>query len=423
MFGNSKAAKSARVKQQLRDKNGRWIEMGGLVKYTNGSNSFSGKVRDIDPDGMEEPGLVRVEVVTKTHPDYGAILTVRPENLEAINEKAILDNPEPKPYEKPKDSISFDVPAPGTEDLFEKEFGKDFDKKVNSSSYLYEKFGKDGIAFKYSVEDSAFKNFPGYTIDEQHAMEDYVNDYFELNSSLRIGRDMSYSRTYRGLLSAIDKSPLAEPTTVYRGVRANADMIKKMQKNSVYFDKAFTSTSSNEKVPSGIVNDGFFIGNEKVSPLTLEINLPKGFKAHKFDYKTNDGQGFERFTDEEEVLLPPNTAFRILSIEQNENGSYKAVAEPILTKFNSIGTETNDEEAARMAEEAQKKPKKWGLFSLAAAELAIGSKLSSSNGIIIEKVSDELWEHKTTSNKISYNNRSIDCLKSLETVDFNVETA
>lgn len=65
----------------------------------------------------------------------------------------------------------------------------------------------------------------------------------------------------------------------------------------------------------------------------------------------------------------------------------------------------------------------WSSFDKSAAELSVGSKLSNSNGIILEKVSDEIWEYKTAASKISYNNNSIDALKSIESITFNVETS
>jgi len=64
----------------------------------------------------------------------------------------------------------------------------------------------------------------------------------------------------------------------------------------------------------------------------------------------------------------------------------------------------------------------WSSFEKSAAELSIGSKLSNSNGIILEKVSDETWEYKSITNKISYNNQSIDSFKSIDSITFSVET-
>jgi hypothetical protein len=64
----------------------------------------------------------------------------------------------------------------------------------------------------------------------------------------------------------------------------------------------------------------------------------------------------------------------------------------------------------------------WSSLDTTASQLAIGTKLTNSNGIILEKVSDEIWEYQTDANKISYNNRSIDCFKSIDSITFNVET-
>lgn len=65
----------------------------------------------------------------------------------------------------------------------------------------------------------------------------------------------------------------------------------------------------------------------------------------------------------------------------------------------------------------------WSACENSAEELPIGSKLFSQNGIIISKISSELWEYKTSFNTISYNNCSIDNFKTIEAIEFNVESA
>lgn len=65
----------------------------------------------------------------------------------------------------------------------------------------------------------------------------------------------------------------------------------------------------------------------------------------------------------------------------------------------------------------------WSSYHKSASELSVGSKISSSNGIVLEKISEQLWEYKTASNKISYSNNSIDNFKQIEYIEFNVETA
>ncbi len=414
MQGNSSDAKSARVKYQLRDRKGRWIEMGGLVKYTDGSDVMTGIVTDV-PEEYAQDKLVSVKINTPNHKYFGEEILLQSKYIEAISEKATLD------------SISEDLPDTSeNEDSSDNNNNKnnddsdifsphDYDSDYDEDGYNEQDWSKDtpiksnqpdenGFTSKYTVKDSAYKNFPGYTGEDEYALQHYVYEYESINTPMRKG----YSNggiIAKKLDEILDKSPLAEPVSVYRGMWASPDLFKKMKKDSIYFDKAFTSTSSNTKVPGSILSQRSISGNKDV-PIIFEMNLPKGFKAHKFDYTINNSNRIERFESEEEVLLPANTAFRITSMELvSKDLGYKVSVEPILTKFNSVGVETNDDEAIKMSEEAQKKPKKWGLFNLNAEELEIGSKLINSNdSIIIEKVSDEIWEYKTASNKISYNN-------------------
>lgn len=64
----------------------------------------------------------------------------------------------------------------------------------------------------------------------------------------------------------------------------------------------------------------------------------------------------------------------------------------------------------------------WSETDIIAEDLPIGSKLSSTNDIVFKKTAEEVWEYQTESSKISYNNRSIDCFKTIDTITFIVET-
>jgi hypothetical protein len=384
---NFSVDKSALVAKQLRDKNGRWIEMGGLVKwYTSGIGETVGKVLD-----TQNNDTVSVEITSEA--DKGKTVTVPAGNLEAVKAKADLD-----------------VSAPASQVP-----NKSEEEEDNIDSF-YTK-----ITSPYNVTDSAFKNFSGYTAEEEYALQSYVYDFQGINQPLRAERSYK-SSSHNGLMNILNKSVLTEPVTVWRGLFADNNVLSKLQKDSIYFDKAFTSTSSNKQVATDRINT---YGSKEKKPVTLQINLPIGFKAHKFDYTINNSNRIERFADEEEVLLPPEVPFRVISMEPNADGTgYHAIVEPILTKDNSSGVTTNDEIAAELTEKAKQptpRKKKWGLFSLSAAELSIGSSLVSNNGIIITKVTDELWEYKTATSKISYNNNSIDSFKSIDPFNLTVE--
>lgn len=56
-----------------------------------------------------------------------------------------------------------------------------------------------------------------------------------------------------------------------------------------------------------------------------------------------------------------------------------------------------------------------------AAELSIGTVLKNSSGIEIKKISDNLWKYEAETGSISYNNNSIDSLKNIDSVFFEVE--
>lgn len=428
MLGNSKAAKSARVAQQLRDKNGRWIEMGGLVKFSRGSDTFTGEVVDLNPAGAE-PGLVKLNVTSKDHSLYGKSLNVDPQYLEAVDQKADLDLNE---------SILHDVVAPSTQksefDSYmqgvKKNAGKVTDQIKKSVETDEEYFNRKAfkIVEPYTVKDAAFKNFPGYSEDGMRALDEYANEYDGINGPLRKpNRDewIPLITAYKPLMHIIDQSVLAEPVVVHRALAAHKSLLDNILNNGIYFDKAFTSTSLNTNKIENLHNKPTYFPKD-MSLVSLEIHLPAGFKAHKFDYSIQNQGLISRFADEEEVLLPPEVAFRVISVEKHPtSGGYKAVVEPILTKQNSVGVPTEDEKAQEMLDTATtEKPqkKKWWQLSMSAETFAIGTRLVSDNGIIIEKVSNEIWEYKTASNKISYNNRSIDCLKSIDSITFSVES-
>jgi hypothetical protein len=99
-FGNeSSAAKSARVKLQLRDKKGRWIEMGGGVKWysANLGKYMFGKVTD-----AAGPGLAVVEVDTGNK-EKPLTVNIPSSQLEKVKAKATLD---PSAHEKIDPAIS-----------------------------------------------------------------------------------------------------------------------------------------------------------------------------------------------------------------------------------------------------------------------------------------------------------------------------
>lgn len=197
----------------------------------------------------------------------------------------------------------------------------------------------------YLVTEAPYKNFPGFNMAEEEAIIEYVQDSSPINNALR--KNTKYAlednkKNIAGLDSVLDKSVLAEPTTVYRGVRVSGDMFNVMSNDGIYHDKGYSSTSSKKSFAADWVSSGNW-GNSKA--VILEINMPAGFKAHKIDYALgkSNGWGIENYDSEEEVILPRNTAFKVLSITKDSYAEkYHAVVEPVLTDHNSKKGTTND---------------------------------------------------------------------------------
>lgn len=216
--------------------------------------------------------------------------------------------------------------------------------KQNVPNDVKEQLADTKIVAAYTVPDAPYM-FTGYNQVEVDALGEYVGDSSFINQALRTNNsDVKSNQEYIAALDQIlDKSPLVEATTVWRGIRANPTVFAALENKGIYHDKAFSSTSSNEKVARDWIK-GASSWSEKKS-VTLEIKLPTGFKAHKIDYSIDQATGFSglsSYEEEEEVILPRNTAYKVVSLKQNENNTgYTAVVEPVLTDHNSIKGTTN----------------------------------------------------------------------------------
>lgn len=217
--------------------------------------------------------------------------------------------------------------------------------KDKLTSLQKETLNESLITSNYNAFNKAFQGFPGYNFTEEEALITYVQDSSNINTALRNntkGILNLQKMEIAGLDSILDKSVLKEPTTVYRGIRANSKILEQMLNHGTYIDKAYSSTSSSKGMAEGWIAGNSY-GDAKA--VNLKIELPAGFKAHKIDYNVGkaNGWGIESFENEEEVILPRNTMFKVTSIEPNSDGTrYNAVITPILTKTNSEGVEIND---------------------------------------------------------------------------------
>jgi len=128
------------------------------------------------------------------------------------------------------------------------------------------------------------------TSDEQDAIEEYtsgafnskIGGYGNINSFLREGKfqhgkpdekDIEIAKKVtKDLTSAIDKSPLSEDITLYRGVRSG---FEHLQKGSVVTDSAFLSTSSSKKIANKFTEKL----NKSDDPVLFVIQMKKGDPA------------------------------------------------------------------------------------------------------------------------------------------------
>lgn len=200
-------------------------------------------------------------------------------------------------------------------------------------------------AYSLAGKDEAYGAFDGFNKVEAEAVTEYVGSSVMVNSALRNGKvsDPQTAAQVLGMDSILDRSVLQEDTKVYRGIGASAGMLDNILKKGVFNDRAFSSTSVDQKLAdSWVANTGM----SGITPVVMEIDLPKGFKAHKVDYDLV-GSGFDH---ENEVVLPRGIDFDIVDVQEytNETGQkgYRVKATPILNDKNYNSGELNGPEAA-----------------------------------------------------------------------------
>lgn len=195
--------------------------------------------------------------------------------------------------------------------------------------------------YAHSGKDEAFGAFDGFNEVEADAVTEYVGSSIMVNSALRNGKveDSQIAAQILGMDSILDRSVLLEDAKVYRGIGASAGMLDSILKKGVFNDRAFSSTSVDQKLADSWVAN---TGTSGITPVVMEIDLPKGFKAHKVDYDLV-GSGFDH---ENEVVLPRGLDFDIVEVQEytNETGQkgYRVKATPILNDKNYKAGETND---------------------------------------------------------------------------------
>ena len=203
-------------------------------------------------------------------------------------------------------------------------------------------------AYEGSVQDG------GLTDAELQGLSAFIHDSADLNSILRNKymehKNSPYEFSENAMaIQAMDqlvaKSIVQEDTTVYRGIRMNPERFKQFMDAKMYSDKGFSSTSVDEKLALdwGTVDPQY---DNKVEVM-MDIQLPKGFTAHRIEYLGN----YKSFANESEVVLPRNTDFDIVGVEEYTGAAgakaYRLKVTPILNEKNykpegeSNGSELN----------------------------------------------------------------------------------
>ena len=143
------------------------------------------------------------------------------------------------------------------------------------------------------------------------------NGYFEkINNALRYGytNDFFVQEDIQALDRLFQKMPTQiipkTDMTVYRGTFLTnelSDILQGKSKTNIFTDKAFVSTSKSKQVAKQFVN------NE--DKILLKITVPKGSKV--IDDERLPSYVASIMKGEQEVLLPRNARFKVLSYDEN----------------------------------------------------------------------------------------------------------
>jgi hypothetical protein len=163
------------------------------------------------------------------------------------------------------------------------------------------------------------------TDDQMNALRGYYQgDAYDINSRLREGNADGW--TVEQMDAAFDQNKAKKDMTVYRKVNSgqlqaltNEWMAEHpelrfpdLHEGGQYTDKGYSSTSKSTSQPRYQLNSGEFEGDTE-----LVIKVPKGAKA--IDLQPIADRGLtEGMASEQEILLPRNAKFKVVSIEDKE---------------------------------------------------------------------------------------------------------
>lgn len=163
--------------------------------------------------------------------------------------------------------------------------------------------------------------------DVSDALVDYstTGGFEDLNADLRSGKALSAANERKaGLLDQALMNEYATFTrdiTTFRGLDDTTGFFANLKAGNTFTDRGFISTSLNPKVPE-------IFTLESAKPTVLEIRVPQGSNALSMEgvlMEISDGVGTRLdadqaemygFTAVNEVLLPRNTTFEVLSTRE-----------------------------------------------------------------------------------------------------------
>jgi superfamily I DNA/RNA helicase len=194
---------------------------------------------------------------------------------------------------------------------------------------------KEGMSHEYfeDGELSAHDDDPRkYTEAElQPAVNHFVQNSFKnVNDYVRNGQDPTGISGYTDqvidvLDDAIENSPLEKDSTFYRGLQISAGEAEKFVAGSIISDKGFTSVSKRKSIAEEFAKDSE--GKTGVAapanavPVLLQVNLPKGHKAHAVDY--NHLEENIDVSHQKESILGRDSSFRVDNVEVSEKDGKK----------------------------------------------------------------------------------------------------
>lgn len=157
-------------------------------------------------------------------------------------------------------------------------------------------------------------NLQTATDDEYSAVRMWQSqNYKEFNLEVRAEQlkpDTARYEDYKNLLSLIDRSPLKQDETLYRGFTGTwAREISKLQAGDVFTDKGFIATSANKNVARDFARQD--------DAVILKIEAESGTKVLSIDEFNNEISTLSAPT-EQEFVFAPNTNFEIVSIEPTD---------------------------------------------------------------------------------------------------------